>query len=74
MSAKGKMKGSKEYVCVCVSLSVCVCVCAQSCMTCWDPMDCSSSGSSLQGIFYVRILEWFAIPSYRGSFPCLWIK
>ena len=27
MSAKGKMKGSKEYVCVCVSLSVCVCVC-----------------------------------------------
>ena len=72
MSAKRKMKGSKEYVCVCVC--VYVCVCAQSRMTCWDPMDCSSSGSYVQGIFHVRILEWFAILSSRGSFPCLWMK
>ena len=33
----------------------------QSCASLCDPMDCSSSGSSVRGIFQVRVLEWGAI-------------
>ena len=33
-------------------------------------MDCSPPGSSVHGIFQVRILEWFAIPFFRrASWP-----
>ena len=45
-------------------------VCAkslQSCLTLCDPMDCSLPGSSVLGILQIRMLKWFAIPSYRGS-------
>ena len=35
-----------------------------------NPMDCSSSGSSVHGILRARILEWAAMPSSRGSFWC----
>ena len=31
---------------------------AQSCPTLSDPMDCSPPGSSVHGIFQVRVLEW----------------
>ena len=34
---------------------------AQSCPTPRDPMDCSPPGSSIQGIFQARVLEWGAI-------------
>ena len=34
---------------------------AQSCLTLGDPMDCSPPGSSVHGIFQVRVLEWVAI-------------
>ena len=34
---------------------------AQSCLTLWDPMDCSPPGSSIHGIFQARVLEWGAI-------------
>ena len=34
---------------------------AQSCPTLCDPMDCSSPGSSVHGIFQARVLEWGAI-------------
>ena len=34
---------------------------AQSCLTPWDPMDCSLPGSSVHGIFQARVLEWGAI-------------
>ena len=34
---------------------------AQSCLTCSDPVDCSSPGSSVHGIFQARVLEWGAI-------------
>ena len=34
---------------------------AQSCPTPSDPMDCSLPGSSIHGIFQVRVLEWGAI-------------
>ena len=45
-------------------------VCAtllQSCPTLCNPMDCSSTGSSVHGILQARILEWVAMPSSRGS-------
>ena len=31
---------------------------AQLCLTLLDPMDCSSPGSSVHGIFQARVLEW----------------
>ena len=39
----------------------------QSCLTLCDHMDCSLPGSSVQGIFQERILEWVAISFSRGS-------
>ena len=40
---------------------------SQSCPTLCDPMVCSLPGSSVHGILQVRILEWVAMPSSRGS-------
>ena len=37
---------------------VCVCV---SRVWLYNPMDCSSPGSSVQGILQARVLEWVAI-------------
>ena len=34
---------------------------AQSCPTLSDPMDCNLPGSSVHGIFQMRVLEWVAI-------------
>ena len=39
----------------------------QSCLTLCDAMDCRSPGSSVHGILQVRILEWVAMLSSRGS-------
>ena len=39
----------------------------QSCDTLCDPTDCSPPGSSIRGILQARILEWVAIPFFRGS-------
>ena len=50
------------YVCVCMEVLV-----AQSCLTPWDPMDCTPPGSSVCGILQARILEWVAISLPRGS-------
>ena len=33
----------------------------QSCPTLSDPMDCSPPGSSIHGIFQIRVMEWAAI-------------
>ena len=41
----------------------------QSCLTLFDPTDCSPPGSSVHGILQGRILEWVAMPSSRGVFP-----
>ena len=35
----------------------------QSCLTLWDPMDCSLPRSSIHGIFQARVLEWVLFPS-----------
>ena len=40
---------------------------APSFMTQCDPVDCSLPGSSVHGVFQVRILEWGATPFSRGS-------
>ena len=39
----------------------------QSYLTLCYLIDCSLKGSSVRGILQVRILEWVAIPSSRGS-------
>ena len=65
-------------LCACVSLYgfECVCVWArawakslQSYPTFCNPMDSSLPGSSVHGILQARILEWVAMPFFRGSFP-----
>ena len=32
-----------------------------------NPIDCSSPGSSVHGVFQARMLKWVAIPFSRGS-------
>ena len=39
----------------------------QSCLTLYNPVDCSPLGSSIHGILQARILEWVAISFSRGS-------
>ena len=39
----------------------------QSCLPLCDPMDYSLPSSSVHGILQARILEWVAIPFFRGS-------
>ena len=53
----------RERVCVC--MCVCVGTCIQLCLTLCDSMDCSLSGSSVQGILQVRPLEQIAISYFR---------
>ena len=48
--------------------TVCKVLVTQSCLTLYNPMDCSPAGSSIHGILQARILEWVAIPFSRGSF------
>ena len=55
---ENKIKWAEEYVSA-NSL--------KSCLTLWDPMDCSSPGSSVPGILQARILEGVAMPSFRRS-------
>ena len=44
---------------------MCVLV-AQSCPSLCTPINCNLPGSSVHGILQEKILEWIAIPSYRG--------
>ena len=39
----------------------------QSCPTLCYSTDCSQPGSSVHGILQARILEWVAVPFFRGS-------
>ena len=39
----------------------------QSCPTLGDPTDYSPPGSTVHGILQARILEWLAIPFFKGS-------
>ena len=49
------------------SLSLYVCILSHSCLTLYDPLDCSPPGSSVHGIFQARILKWVSISYSRGS-------
>ena len=52
------------------NVDYCMYVCAlllQSCPTLCNPMDRSPRGSSVHGILQARMLEWVAVPCYRGS-------
>ena len=40
---------------------------AQSRPTLCDPMNCIQSVSFVHGILQARILEWIAVPFFRGS-------
>ena len=51
---------------VVIVVVVVVVVVTQSCLTLCDPMACSPPGSSVQGIFQARVLEWGAI-AFSGS-------
>ena len=53
----------------CSFLCVCVCVgsVAQSCLTLYNPMDCSPPGSCVNGISQARLLGWVAVSFSRGS-------
>ena len=42
---------------------------SQLCLTLCDPVDCSSPGSSVHGIYQARILEGVAVPFSRVSSP-----
>ena len=55
------------YVYICMCMCVYACVLNHLCLTLCDPMDCSAPGSSVHGILQARILEWVAVPSFRGS-------
>ena len=43
------------------------CMCAQPCPALCDPINCSLPDASVHEIFQAKILEWVAIPSFRGS-------
>ena len=53
--------------------SQCCCLVSMSSPILWDPMGCSTPGSSVPGIFQARILEWVAVSFSRGfSQPRKW--
>ena len=60
------MQGSNVRDRCCFFMKV-LCLVAQSCLTLWDPIDFSLPGSSVHGILQAKILEWVAMPSFRGS-------
>ena len=65
-NSKASVLQSSAFFTVQLSLLVLVLV-AQSCLTLFDPMDCSLPGSSDHGILQARVLEWVSTPSSRGS-------
>ena len=50
------------------TLCVHTCFVTQSCLTLWNPMNCSPPGSSVYWIFQARMLEWVAISYSMRSF------
>ena len=58
--------------------SLCCCyLIAKMCPSLWDPIDCSSAGSSVHGILQTRILEQVAISFSRDLPPLaitVWAK
>ena len=63
----GRFMG-KEDTCIRIYVNIVRCLCAPSCPTLCDPMDYRLPGSSIHGIFEVRILGQVAISSSKGSY------
>ena len=63
LAQAGRFLTTCMHVCVCARVCTCLLSCsvAQLCLTLYDSMDCSSSGSSAHGIFQARILKQVAI-------------
>ena len=53
---------SKDSMC----MRSCTCSVAQSCLTLFNPTDCSPPGFSIHGILQARILEWLPFSSPRN--------
>ena len=63
MKEQGKVK--LEFVFG--QIGLCACAVAQLCLTLCNPVDYSPPGSFVHGIFQAGILEWIAIPFFKGS-------
>ena len=55
-----------------VGINLCMCMYTQSCLTLWEPIDCSLPGSSVLGISQARIMKWnlFIVFSYYPLNVC----
>ena len=63
-------KYDKSFLSACHSSRLflaCMLMHAESCLTLCAPINYSPPGSSDHGISQARILEWVAMPSFRGS-------
>ena len=64
-------------VCLCVHVYACAYTCAQSCMTLWDPMDCSQAPLSMEffsqntGVGFHFFLKGFYPPKDRNCISCV---
>ena len=63
-TAKGVLSSLLEFFHL---ICLCACLVTQSCLTLYDPLDCSSPGFCVHGILQARILEWVTIPFSRES-------
>ena len=70
LSGDSTSVGTERRMLVMLSRAACVrAMSLQSCPTLSYPIDHSPPGSSVDGILQARILEWVAMPSFRGSSP-----
>ena len=60
-SGAWKIRSSHSWVTFSTFIGKVVVLVAQSCLTPWDPSDCSPPGFSVHGILQARILEWVAL-------------
>ena len=66
-------KTSTQIIDPTVDINMDACLVDQSCLTLWDPKDCSPPGSSVHGTLQARMLEWVAMP-FPGDLPDPGIK
>ena len=67
-SLEGQMSNTVEELAF-SDITVCCARALHSCPTLRDPVDCGPPGPSVQEVLQVRILEWVALLSSRGSSP-----
>ena len=52
------------------STGIICCLVAKSCLTLYNPMDCSIPGSSVHGVSKAKIPEWVAIAFSNNPVQC----